>query len=308
MLNLAKATFVGDLGESKKGEGMKRVSRRLVCLTIQAAVIAVVALAAPSLASAGTGIVYTTNTQTGQSIVPGTTDTGNHCDDCTTEISIPFPVSVYGTTYTSAFVSSNGSLQFLTSNGGSSAGCSALPINGLDRSFIPYQDDLDTQTAGSGIFTAVTGSQPNRQFVIEWRTTYFQRAGNANFEVILSESSDTISAVYGATVDNGAQETSGIQASDNGPYTQFSCGESTLVSGLRVNYVPQPDVCPAGSTRVTIGDFFFNPADVTHPAGRDGLLGERRPDVAYGDLEHRRLRLRLAEPRRSLHVHVRHHR
>ena len=123
---------------------MKRVSRRLVCLTIQAAVLAVVALAVPSLASAGTGIVYTTNTQTGQSIVPGTTDTGNHCDDCTTEINIPFPVSIYGSTYTSAFVSSNGSLQFLTSNGGSSAGCSALPINGFDRSFIPYQDDLDT--------------------------------------------------------------------------------------------------------------------------------------------------------------------
>jgi len=165
---------------------MKRVSRRLVCLTVQAAVLAVVALAAPSLASAGGGIIYTTNTQTGQSIIPGTTDTGNHCDDCTTQITIPFPVSIYGGSYTSAFVSSNGSLQFLTSNGGASAGCSALPINGLDRSFIPYQDDLTTEGAPNGIFTAVTGSQPNRQFVIEWRTAYFQRTGTANFEVILS--------------------------------------------------------------------------------------------------------------------------
>ena len=246
---------------------MKSPSRRALCLVVVAAAVSVVALSAPSLASAGVGVVYTTNTQTGQSITPGTTDTGNHCDDCTTEITLPFPVSIYGGSYTSAFVSSNGSLQFLTSNGGSSSGCSELPINGLDVSFIPYQDDLRTDESPGGIYTAVTGSAPNREFVIEWRTTYFQRAGTANFEAILSESSDTISAIYGATVDDGALETSGIQSSDNGPYTQFSCGESTLTSGLRVNYVPQPDVCPAGSTRVSIRDNFFDPANVTIPPG-----------------------------------------
>src|SRR6185295_4577996 len=183
------------------------MTRRLLFLTVVAAAIAVVALAAPSLASAG-GVMYTTNTQTGQSIVPGTADVGNHCDDCTTQITLPFPVNVYGSSQTTAFVSSNGSLQFLTSNGGSSSGCTSLPINGLDLALIPYQDDLSTEAGGSGIFTAVTGSQPNRQFIIEWRTTYFQRTGTANFEAILSESSDTISVIYGTTADNGAQETS----------------------------------------------------------------------------------------------------
>src|SRR5690349_21197629 len=230
---------------------MKRVRRRLLCLIVPAAVLMFVALAAPGLASAG-GIVYTTTTQTGQSIIPGTSDTGNHCDDCTTQITLPFPVSIYEASYTSAYVSSNGSLQFETSNGGASMDCSELPINGLDRAFIPYQDDLDTSTAGSGIFTAVTGSEPNRQFVIEWRTSYFQRTGTANFEIILSESSPTISTIYGATADDGAHETSGIQSSDNGPYTQFSCGDPTLVSGLRVNYTPTPPGCPDGSTGVAI--------------------------------------------------------
>ena len=61
------------------------------------------------------------------------------------------------------------------------------------------------------------GSAPNRQFVIEWRTTYFQRTGTANFEVILSEDTPTLSVIYGATADDGAQETSGIQAGDLGP-------------------------------------------------------------------------------------------
>ena len=200
---------------------MKRVRRRLLCSMVPAAVLVFVALAAPSLASAG-GVVYTTTTQTGQSIIPGTTDTGNHCDDCTTQITFPFPVSIYEATYTSAYVSSNGSLQFETSNGGASMDCSELPINGLDRAVIPYQDDLDTTPAGEGIFTAVTGSQPNRQFVIEWRTAYFQRAGTANFEIIFFENSATIAIIYGDTADGGSHETSGTQSSHNGPYTQFS--------------------------------------------------------------------------------------
>ena len=44
-----------------------------------------------AIASAGPagGIGYSTNTQTGQSIIPGTTDLGNHCDDCSTAITRP---------------------------------------------------------------------------------------------------------------------------------------------------------------------------------------------------------------------------
>jgi len=243
---------------------MKSRSRRVLCLTVVAAAVTVVFLAAPSLASAG-GVNYVTTTQTGQSIIPGTTDIGNHCDDCTTPVSFPFPVTVYGSTYTSANVSSNGSLQLLTSNGGASSGCFELPINGLDLSLIPYQGDLRTDEGSDGVFTATTGSSPHRQFVIEWRTTYFQSAGNANFEVILPEDSGTLSVIYGQTADSGAVETSGIQTSDNGPFTQFSCGETTLTSGLRVNYVPSG--CPSGSTQIAIGDLFFNPADITVPVG-----------------------------------------
>ena len=155
------------------------------------------------------GVGYTVNTQTGQSIIPGTTDTGNHCDDCTTLVTFPFPVPVYETPFTSAYVSSNGDMQFNTDNGGWSSGCQPLPINGLDRAFIPYQDDLRTDETGGGVFTAVIGSPPNRQFVIEWRTTYFQRSGTANFEVVLAEGSGTLSTIYGTTGDSGLNETSG---------------------------------------------------------------------------------------------------
>ena len=78
----------------------------MLCLAVMAAAVTVVALAAPSLASAG-GVNYVTTTQAGQSIIPGTTDVGNHCDDCSTPVVFPFPVSIYGSTYTSAYVTSN---------------------------------------------------------------------------------------------------------------------------------------------------------------------------------------------------------
>src|SRR5262249_12027569 len=48
---------------------------------------------------------YTTSTGSG-TITPGDTDTGNHCDDCSTAVSLPFPISVYGQTYNSINVAS----------------------------------------------------------------------------------------------------------------------------------------------------------------------------------------------------------
>src|SRR5439155_6542812 len=85
---------------------------------------------------------YANDLQRGQSIVPGVTDTGNHCDDCTTAITLPFPFTVYGTPYSSVNASSNGNLQFTTANVTYSN--VALPAAGFGRALFPYWDDLYT--------------------------------------------------------------------------------------------------------------------------------------------------------------------
>src|SRR5207253_6324097 len=51
---------------------------------------------------------YTCALTPAATIAPGTTDTGNHCDDCTTNLTLPFAVSLYGASYTGVNVSSNG--------------------------------------------------------------------------------------------------------------------------------------------------------------------------------------------------------
>ncbi len=191
---------------------------------------------------------YTTSTGSG-TITPGDTDTNNHCDDCATLIALPFPVSVYGQTFNSANVASNGSLDLIGTETPFTHGCQVLPSSSWEMAIFPYQDDLRTDNLGfagcsgfpggnCGIFTSVTGTMPNRQFNIEWRAVHFaDTTTSANFEVVFYENSSSFFDVfYGATSDNGLDETSGVQASATGPATTFSCGTATLTDGLKVTY------------------------------------------------------------------------
>jgi hypothetical protein len=216
-----------------------------------------------SIVTSGPAVVcsnYLTSTST-DAIVPGDTDTGNHCDDCTTSIALPFPVSLYSTSgYTSAVVSSNGNLQ-LTGNTSYLGISCPLPDPALGAAILAYQDDLRTDAqpdcsafaSGCGIFTSVTGTAPNRVFVIEWRTAYFARSGTANFEVLFYEDNPfCFDVIYGATADDGSSEESGVQESAAGPgATTFSCLEPTLTNGLKVTYccegvTPTPTPCDSG--------------------------------------------------------------
>src|SRR4051794_34707717 len=52
-------------------------------------------------------------TESTGAIVPGTTMVpGSSCDDCVSNITLPFPFQLYGTTFTAGNVSSNGILNF----------------------------------------------------------------------------------------------------------------------------------------------------------------------------------------------------
>src|SRR5206468_1743203 len=59
---------------------------------------------------------YSYTQSTGATLVAGTTDTGNHTDDGTTTITLPFTYNLYGTAFTPADVSSNGQLDFQTAD------------------------------------------------------------------------------------------------------------------------------------------------------------------------------------------------
>ncbi len=195
-------------------------------------------------------VTYTTATATG-TITAGGTDIGNHCDDCTTDITLPFPVSVYGTSTSVASVGSDGDIHFTGPYNKLFfwEGCVPVdPGSGQDpfvNTLFPNYADLVTDESvgpcpGCGIFTQTLGTAPNRQFVIRWKANYFNSPPGptqAEFEVLLTEGSNTLSVIYGTTGDNGLTAVSGIQQ-DLKVFTSFSCDEATLTPGLRVNYIP----------------------------------------------------------------------
>jgi hypothetical protein len=169
-------------------------------------------------------------TQIGGSIVPGTTDIGNHSDDLVTSIPLPFSYTLYGTTFTSINLSSNGNAQFTTTAPAPVNVC--LPWSGHNATIFPYWGDLrtDAQPGCSGfpggtcgIYTSVSGSPPNRIFNIEWRTVYFDSpTQSANFELRLYERQTRFDVIYGAVVQGNISATAGTQRDDN-CFNQYFC-------------------------------------------------------------------------------------
>ena len=59
-------------------------------------------------------------------MIPGTTRIdGAGCDDCTTAVTIPFPVTIYGTSVTAGTTGSNGVLAFGTNANSSNTDANA---------------------------------------------------------------------------------------------------------------------------------------------------------------------------------------
>jgi hypothetical protein len=197
-------------------------------------------------ATPGPCFLYNVITSTA-TIISGTTDIGNHCDDCATTVQLPFPVRLYDGTFTQGYASSDGSIMFGPATASLYNGC--LPDRNQQYAIIPYQTDLCTNGCGGascptcGIYTATLGTAPNRQFVLEWRAIHYGVTEAPNdFEVVFNEGSTTITTIYGATTDAGANEVGGIQQSSDTRWTELYCNTPMLTPGLRVDYVQS--ACP----------------------------------------------------------------
>jgi|SRR5947209_4905263 len=115
---------------------------------------------------------YVVTTFTGASIVPGTTDTGNHVDDASTGIALPFDVQFYDQTFpagSTVWINSNGFLSFDSAYGGCCGSC--IPNGAVSNIISVAWRDFYTADAagGQGVFTSISGATPHRIFNIEWR-------------------------------------------------------------------------------------------------------------------------------------------
>ena len=195
--------------------------------------------------------------QIGGSIVPGTTDSGNHGDNQVTNIALPFSYTLYDQTFNSINVSSNGNAQFTTADTAFTNIC-PLPWTSHNYTIFPYWDDQRTDAnsgcsafpgGNCGVFTSVSGTAPHRIFNIEWRTVYFaDPTMTANYELRLYEGQIRFDVIYGAVASGNASATAGVQR-DN--VTQYFCNGSggAATGGQSYVYVPRP--CPSPTPRLT---------------------------------------------------------
>lgn len=141
----------------------------------------------------------------------GSSSVLSNTDDGVALLTLPFPFTFYGNTYTLVCASSNGILSFVTTP----AACSPSPdFANADLStsslpndlpaLVPFWTDL-LFTGTGGVYYQTQGTAPNRSFVIEWSNAYQppDTDNPATFEVVLYETSGNILFQY-QTVDFGA--------------------------------------------------------------------------------------------------------
>jgi hypothetical protein len=192
-------------------------------------------------------------------IVPGDTDTGNHGDDVSTVVSLPFNFQLYDQTFSAVNVSSNGRLDFVVANepGGFITNCLPAPpnIGPYDFTIFPVWEDQRTDLGLSGcasfpggtcgVFTSVSGSAPNRIFNIEWRTVLFaDNSATQNHEVRLYENDPNLKyEVIIGQLNNfpapGQNWVSGVQGdSGAGFWTQDFCTGTPPTNVSRTYEIP----------------------------------------------------------------------
>src|SRR4051794_13903951 len=89
----------------------------------------------------------------GTQIVSGTVDLGNNCDDCETQLALPFGYQVYSQTFSSVLVSSNGRLDFVTGHDPGSTGYANTCLPAAPDTYGPFDYTIfahweDLTTAG----------------------------------------------------------------------------------------------------------------------------------------------------------------
>jgi hypothetical protein len=182
---------------------------------------------------------------------------GSQCARCIVPLTLPFPVSLYGQTYTSTNVANYGVLQFTTAD--TSLESCPPPYAQLGPALMPYwDDDIDTgwnePCQGSyglpcGVFTSTTGVAPNRVFNIEWRgRPWGSNHETLNYETRLYENSTTIDFVYGFGFMFGYSAFIGVQ--DGGSqFTSYICNLVGSYQFLTVRWTRDgPPSCPSTET------------------------------------------------------------
>ncbi|MFG2432084.1 S8 family serine peptidase [Streptomyces sp. NPDC048590] len=190
--------------------------------------------------------------------VPNRTDkTGNTCapaayswiagskkvalsgDEDSATVALPFSVKHYGVSYSTASVTTDGLVNFLSSRVGDYNN-TALPTIGENavKGFVaPLWDDL-TLDKKSSVQTATTGTKGKRKFAIVWNNAAYANGttGRATFEAVFDEATGAVTLQYQSVADQGAGATVGIADQAGTDALQYSYNQSVIAAGTAVTF------------------------------------------------------------------------
>jgi hypothetical protein len=143
---------------------------------------------------------------------------GDVFDDNVASVTIPFSFTLYGTSRTQLYISSNGWISFID------PGVNAYPVNVS----IPNGGSPNEINNG-GVYYRTDGTTPNRQFIIEWDVDDGSNA--INFEAILYEHTNIIKFQYNTVNGYGGGGSATIGIEEDGTFgLQYSFNTSGSVS------------------------------------------------------------------------------
>ena len=198
-----------------------------------------------TIAARTTASGYTCRTGAGAHVA-GTDLVALAGDDATAIVTLPFAFPYFGASYTTATIDTNGRLDF--ASGASAYTPVALPNAATPNAVIaPSWADLVVD-ASAGVYTATTGTTPNRAFVIEWRnaTFYASSATRITFSAVLHENG-AIDFTYGPMTDSdlarGTAAAVGIEDAAGTEGIGYAYRTAALATSRMVTFLP-PAIIP----------------------------------------------------------------
>ncbi|MEU2198635.1 carboxypeptidase regulatory-like domain-containing protein [Isoptericola sp. NPDC019482] len=184
----------------------------------------------------GYGYACTTGTA---GVASGDTLLGLTGDDKAAAVDLPFSFPFYGDRYDTAYVSTNGFLNFLASS--TSLTNTALPAPAAPNAAVyPFWDDLNVD-AEAAVYTGSTTVDGVDAFVVEWRNVRKYRPETDRVNVSATLFADgRVTLGYGAVTDSttarGDSATIGIEDAAGAVASQYSYNTPVVSEGMSITY------------------------------------------------------------------------
>jgi hypothetical protein len=188
---------------------------------------------------------YTCEESTG-SFLPTTDVLPLTGDDDVVAVPLPFAMQLYGQVYDTGYVDTNGFVTFLEPEW-PAASVAPIPSEyawGMSNAAIyGFWADLLVDPSAA-VRTAVVGTAPERQFVIEWDNvlSLFDQSRRVSFQVVLHETGE-ISMTYddidpAVAWERGSEAVVGIENADGTDALAFSQFAAVLADGMEMTFTP----------------------------------------------------------------------